>query len=74
VVLPAGSTVRATVTSRDVIHSWALPSFGVKVDSVPGRLRQVFIRSKKCGFAVGQCSEICGTNHSFMPIVLLFKT
>lgn len=73
VILPVGSTVRCTVTSDDVIHSWALPSLGVKVDSVPGRLRQVIVNSKKRGLAVGQCSEICGTNHSFIPIVLLFK-
>jgi len=73
VTLPVGRLIRSTVTSNDVIHSWALPSLGVKVDSVPGRLRQVIISSKKRGLAVGQCSEICGTNHSFIPIVLLFK-
>lgn len=73
VTLPVGNTIRSTVTSDDVIHSWALPSLGIKVDSVPGRLRQVLIRSNKNGLAIGQCSEICGTNHSSMPIVLLFK-
>lgn len=70
--VPVGEVIRSFITSSDVIHSWAVPSLGVKVDAIPGRLNQVFISRSCNGLVVGQCSEICGRNHSFIPIVLLF--
>jgi cytochrome c oxidase subunit 2 len=72
--LPTNMLVRSLVTSRDVIHSWTVPSLGVKIDALPGRLNQIFLFSKRVGLFSGQCSEICGTNHSFMPILTLFVT
>jgi cytochrome c oxidase subunit 2 len=69
-VLPVKTHVRILVTSSDVIHSWAVPSFGVKVDGTPGRLSQVSLFIKRPGLYYGQCSEICGVNHGFMPIVV----
>nr|URW97655.1 cytochrome c oxidase subunit II [Songthela sp.] len=66
--LPLFSQIRVIVTSNDVIHSWAIPSMGVKVDALPGRLNQTSIFTSRAGKFVGQCSEICGANHSFMPI------
>lgn len=57
-------------TSADVLHSWAIPSFGVKMDSVPGRLNQFWLVLNKPGVFYGQCSEICGVNHGFMPIAV----
>lgn len=70
VVLPVQTHVRVLVTAADVLHSWAIPSLGVKVDACPGRLNQVFIFLKREGVFYGQCSEICGVNHGFMPIVV----
>nr|AWB35954.1 cytochrome c oxidase subunit II [Neptunea subdilatata] len=70
VVLPTETDVRVLVTSADVIHSWAVPSLGVKVDAIPGRLNQLGFFIKHPGVFYGQCSEICGANHSFMPIVV----
>ena len=70
VVLPINTHIRALVTSADVLHSWAIPSLGVKVDACPGRLNQVAIFIKREGIYYGQCSEICGVNHGFMPIVI----
>nr|QQQ88934.1 cytochrome c oxidase subunit 2 [Hyalella cajasi] len=67
-VLPSLSQIRVIVTGSDVIHSWAVPSLGVKADAVPGRLNQVMMFISRCGVFYGQCSEICGANHSFMPI------
>lgn len=72
--LPVNMLVRTIVTSADVIHSWTIPSLGTKVDALPGRLNQIFILSKRIGLFRGQCSEICGTNHSFMPILRLFSS
>nr|ADD62187.1 cytochrome c oxidase subunit II [Nerita melanotragus] len=69
-VVPVGSDVRVLVTSADVIHSWTVPSLGVKADAVPGRLNQLSFYVKYPGVFYGQCSEICGANHSFMPIVV----
>jgi cytochrome c oxidase subunit 2 len=57
-------------TSTDVIHSWTIPSIGVKVDAIPGRINQITIIRNRPGVIVGQCSEICGINHSFIPITL----
>ena len=68
--LPVNSSIRAIVTSSDVIHSWTVPTIGVKVDALPGRLNQIFLFSKRLGLYTGQCSEICGTKHSFMPILM----
>lgn len=70
VVVPAQEHIRALITSRDVIHSWALPSLGVKIDAVPGRLNQFVFIVIINTVVHGQCREICGVNHSFIPIVL----
>nr|AAZ05841.1 cytochrome oxidase subunit II [Cyamus erraticus] len=67
-VVPVNSKVRVITTSADVIHSWAVPSLGVKADAVPGRLNQIMFSTSRTGLFYGQCSEICGANHSFMPI------
>nr|UZC55608.1 cytochrome c oxidase subunit II [Lampsilis siliquoidea] len=69
-VLPYGVDSRVLVSSADVIHAWALPSIGVKVDAVPGRINQLGVHLMSSGVMYGQCSEICGVNHSFMPISL----
>lgn len=70
VVVPAQEHIRALITSRDVLHSWALPSLGVKIDAIPGRLNQFVFIVIMNSVVHGQCREICGVNHSFMPIVL----
>jgi cytochrome c oxidase subunit 2 len=70
VVLPVNTHVRVLVTSADVLHSWAVPAFGVKVDACPGRLNQTSVFIKREGTFYGQCSEICGVNHGFMPIAI----
>nr|YP_009918976.1 cytochrome c oxidase subunit II [Pegoplata infirma]QMP96556.1 cytochrome c oxidase subunit II [Pegoplata infirma] len=70
VVLPMNSQVRILVTAADVIHSWTVPALGVKVDGTPGRLNQTNFLINRPGLFYGQCSEICGANHSFMPIVI----
>ena len=69
-VVPMYSEVRLLVTAADVIHSWTVPSLGVKVDAIPGRLNQLGFTLTRPGVFYGQCSEICGANHSFMPIVI----
>lgn len=69
-VIPANTHVRVITTSTDVIHSWAVPSFGIKIDAIPGRLNQVSLFVERPGVYYGQCSEICGVNHAFMPIVV----
>ena len=70
IVLPIYTHIRLIVTATDVLHCWAVPSLGVKVDAVPGRLNQGSIFLKRLGIFYGQCSEICGVNHGFMPIVV----
>jgi cytochrome c oxidase subunit 2 len=70
IVLPIDMHIRVLVTGSDVLHSWAIPSLGIKIDAVPGRLNQVAIYLKRQGTFYGQCSELCGVNHGFMPIVL----
>jgi len=70
VVVPSQENIRALITSRDVLHSWALPSLGVKIDAIPGRLNQFIFIVIFNSIVHGQCSEICGVNHSFIPIVL----
>lgn len=67
-VLPIKTQIRLIITSSDVLHSWAVPSLGVKVDAVPGRLNQAAVFIKRTGNFYGQCSELCGVNHAFMPI------
>nr|AYP72661.1 cytochrome c oxidase subunit II [Colasposoma sp. EMHAU-15070314] len=69
-VVPFNSQIRILVTSTDVIHSWTIPTLGVKIDATPGRINQVNLISNRPGLFFGQCSEICGANHSFMPIVM----
>jgi len=69
-IIPIGTPVRTLVSSMDVIHSWALPAMGVKVDANPGRINQTMLISKRVGLYTGQCSEICGANHSFIPILV----
>lgn len=69
-VVPLHTSIRLLITSSDVIHSWAVPSLGVKLDAVPGRLNQIGVNLNRLGVFYGQCSEICGVNHSFMPIAV----
>nr|CCI69305.1 cytochrome oxidase subunit 2 [Metacrangonyx samanensis] len=69
-VLPVNLQIRMIVSASDVIHAWTMPSLGLKVDAVPGRLNQINFMISRCGIFYGQCSEICGANHSFMPIKL----
>lgn len=70
VVLPINSQIRIIVTAADVIHSWTIPALGVKIDGTPGRLNQSNFYINRPGLFFGQCSEICGANHSFMPIII----
>lgn len=70
IVLPIRSYIRVLVTSADVLHSWAIPSLGTKLDACPGRINQTSLFIKREGIYYGQCSEICGINHAFMPIVI----
>lgn len=69
-VLPFNLKIRLLVSSYDVLHSWTVPSLGVKVDAVPGRLNQLNFTLSRLGLFYGQCSEICGMNHRFIPIVV----
>ena len=68
VVVPVGKVIRVQMTSTDVLHSWAVPSLGVKKDAVPGRLNELWFEADREGIFYGQCSELCGTNHGYMPI------
>ena len=70
VVLPVGAKIRLLTTADDVIHSWAIPAFGVKMDSVPGRINETWFQINREGMYYGQCSELCGTLHGFMPIMI----
>jgi cytochrome c oxidase subunit II len=70
VVVPIGKTVRLITTGADVIHSWSIPAFGVKIDAVPGRINQSWFKAEKEGTYYGQCSELCGARHAFMPITV----
>nr|QLY89570.1 cytochrome c oxidase subunit II [Liparis liparis] len=69
-IVPVESPIRILVSADDVLHSWAVPSLGIKMDAVPGRLNQTAFIASRPGIFFGQCSEICGANHSFMPIVV----
>nr|YP_003934035.1 cytochrome c oxidase subunit II [Ambystoma unisexual lineage LJJJ]ACY06246.1 cytochrome c oxidase subunit II [Ambystoma unisexual lineage LJJJ] len=69
-VVPMESSIRMLISAEDVLHSWAMPSMGIKTDAIPGRLNQTTFIASRPGIFYGQCSEICGANHSFMPIVV----
>ena len=70
VVIPVNTNIRLLIAADDVLHAWAVPSFGVKLDGVPGRLNETWVRVEKEGTYYGQCSELCGTGHGFMPIMV----
>jgi cytochrome c oxidase subunit 2 len=70
VVVPVGAVVKLQVTGSDVIHSWTIPAFGVKMDAVPGRLNETWFAADTVGIYFGQCSELCGLNHTYMPITV----
>jgi cytochrome c oxidase subunit 2 len=70
VVLPVNTVVRVQITADDVIHSWAIPSLGIKTDAVPGRLNETWLKIEREGMYYGQCSELCGIDHGFMPIAI----
>lgn len=74
VVVPVNATVRVIITAEDVIHSWAMPAFGVKMDAVPGRINETWFRATQTGTFYGQCSELCGIEHAFMPITVKVVT
>ncbi|HXE19122.1 cytochrome c oxidase subunit II [Castellaniella sp. UC4442_H9] len=73
-VVPVNKKVRIVLTAEDVIHSWAVPDFGVKQDAIPGYLRDTWFRAEKTGTYRGQCSELCGKNHAYMPVVVEVKS
>ncbi|MCC6598709.1 MAG: cytochrome c oxidase subunit II [Alphaproteobacteria bacterium] len=68
VVLPVETNIQILITAADVLHSWAVPAFGIKLDAVPGRTNETWVRIEKPGVYYGQCSELCGKDHSYMPI------
>ena len=68
VVLPTDTNIQILITARDVLHAWAVPSFGIKRDAVPGQMNETWVRIEQEGTFYGQCSELCGANHGFMPI------
>ncbi len=70
VVLPVDTNIRLLITADDVLHAWAIPAFGVKLDAVPGQLNETWVRIDREGVYYGQCSELCGVNHGFMPIAI----
>ncbi len=70
VVVPVNTTVRVLVTANDVLHAFAMPAFGIKVDAVPGRLNETWFKAEREGMYYGQCSELCGKDHAFMPIAI----
>jgi len=69
-VVPVDSVVKVLVTASDVLHSWTVPAFGIKIDSIPGRLNETWFKATETGTYYGQCSELCGIRHAFMPIVV----
>ncbi len=70
VVVPVNKNIKVLITANDVLHAWALPSFGVKRDAVPGRINETWFRAERTGTFYGQCSELCGIKHAFMPITV----
>ncbi len=73
-VVPVGKTVQVLVTASDVIHAFAMPSFGIKTDAIPGRVNETWFRAERVGTYYGQCSELCGVDHAFMPIEIRVVT
>jgi cytochrome c oxidase subunit 2 len=69
-VVPVNKTIRMQITAEGIIHAFAVPSFGIKVDAIPGRLNETWFRATREGIYYGQCSELCGRNHAFMPIAV----
>jgi len=69
-VVPVNKVIKVMITANDVLHAWALPSFGVKRDAVPGRINETWFRADRTGTFYGQCSELCGIKHAFMPITV----
>ena len=74
VIVPVNKVVKVLITANDVLHAWALPSFGVKRDAVPGRINETWFKAEKVGTYYGQCSELCGIEHAFMPITVKVVT
>ena len=74
VVVPVNKVVKVLITANDVLHAWALPSFGVKRDAIPGRINETWFKAEKVGTYYGQCSELCGIQHAFMPITVRVVT
>ena len=74
VVVPVNKNIKVLITANDVLHAWALPSFGVKRDAVPGRINETWFRADRTGTFYGQCSELCGIKHAFMPITVKVVT
>ena len=70
IVVPINKTVRVQVIGADVIHAFAVPSFGIKIDAIPGRLNETWFKAEREGWYYGQCSELCGKDHAFMPIAV----
>ena len=69
-VVPVNKVIRVQVTGADVIHAFAVPAFGIKIDAIPGRLNETWFKATKTGMYYGQCSELCGKDHAFMPIAV----
>ena len=74
VVVPVNKVVKVLITANDVLHAWALPAFGVKRDAMPGRVNETWFKAEKVGTYYGQCSELCGIKHAFMPITVRVVT
>ncbi len=74
VVVPVNKNIKVLITANDVLHAWALPSFGVKRDAVPGRINETWFKADRTGTFYGQCSELCGIKHAFMPITVRVVT
>ena len=73
-VVPVNKVIRVQVTGADVIHSFALPAFGIKIDAIPGRLNETWFKAEKTGMYYGECSQLCGRDHAFMPIAIRVVT
>ena len=72
--VPVDKVIKVLITANDVLHAWALPSFGVKRDAVPGRINETWFKADRTGTFYGQCSELCGIKHAFMPITVKVVT
>ena len=74
VIVPVNKVVKVLITANDVLHAWALPAFGVKRDAMPGRVNETWFKADRVGTFYGQCSELCGIKHAFMPITVKVVT